>query len=95
MQQHTYREYRTWMVWLEQCLERPGITEWYIMQLTAVVRRMFAKYPEQITTVGQKLEWKETDPVVSVKATANKTTLKQRAYQAISIWAGRVGLGNK
>ena len=87
MEEHTHREYLTWMVWLKEERQTPKLTDYYLMQLAAEVRRVLSKKPNSI-----KMEHFE------LKSSTEKESLEQNklaADMAKTRWLTSVGVGRK
>lgn len=51
----THRQFIAWQEWLSMQLNVPDRHDYYTMQLTAVVRSIFAKNPKDITIDKQRI----------------------------------------
>jgi len=48
MREHSYRDYLTWMAWLDEQWEMPSRTDHYLMQIAMEIRREFVKQPPRL-----------------------------------------------
>ena len=55
MRAMSHREYLTWQAWLRKEWNRPSRTDYYLMQLSADVRNLFAKKPVEVEE--RKISW--------------------------------------
>ena len=54
MEEHTHREYLAWLAYLEDQWNEPTLTDFYLMEIAAEVRRVLSKKPNDIR-IGQFL----------------------------------------
>jgi len=54
---HTHEEHETWLYWLRDQWNQPSLTDHYLMNLMAEVRRIFAKNPRQVKAEDFKLKF--------------------------------------
>jgi hypothetical protein len=77
---HTYRQYTLWIRWLENQLDVPSPTDWYIMKLTRVVEYLFSN---------------KTRPALETyKLSFGRPTeddLKAQAAKSKSVWGAILG----
>lgn len=81
----TNRQYLTWQRWLDQQLNRPDRSDYYLMQLTALVSNLFSKSPSQVHEFLLKFN---TEPEVEMSA-------QQRSEMAKMAWAARLRIPYK
>lgn len=71
----TNREYRVRLAWLEQEIEQPNPSDYYLMQIAQEVRRVLSKKPNQIKLKHFRLKFdKETVENKEAKARQSKNT---------------------
>lgn len=87
MRSHTYEEYLMWMDWLDEQWNTPGLTEQYLMQIAAEVRRVMAKKPSSIKLKHFKLSFKRQKVQQDPKLTQEKALEHQW-----STWMGVLGV---
>ncbi len=73
---HTYREYLTWMAWLdEEEWEHPNPTQYYLMQIAQEVCRVISKKPEKIKLEHFKMQFsRAVQPPPKPKAVKDRMT---------------------
>jgi hypothetical protein len=57
MEQHTERELRVWLAWLDMQWNRPSRTDWYLMRVASEVIRARARDPGSVTPEKMKLKF--------------------------------------
>lgn len=86
MRSHTHREYLTWMQWLEDEWERPGIVPYYLMLVCAVLKRYIGKdfkaqpndFKLKFTRDSKQKKSKQDPEEVTRRAKANRWGSRKR-----------------
>jgi hypothetical protein len=86
---HTHRQYRTWMVWLENEWNNPSRNDHYLMQIIVEIRRIFAKNPASVTMPQAKLKFINKD---DEKPEPTEAEIAYATMQAKSRWGMLAGL---
>lgn len=81
----TWRQYLTWHEYLRQQWNEPDRHDWYTMQLTSIVRSLFAQSPYQVKE--SKLEFDMKPP-----PTAEEIAEHQKLQDKINATMARAGL---
>jgi hypothetical protein len=81
----TWRQYRAWHEYLLQQWNEPSLHDWYLMQLTSVVRSLFAQSPYQVK--DSKLEFDMKPP-----PTAEEIAEHERMQEKINVTMSRAAL---
>lgn len=76
------------MSWLEDQLERPGRTDYYLMQLTGEVRRSWVQHPGRVRTEDFRLRFEPPGG----RPPAATPTPEQEANIAKARWLALVGV---
>lgn len=84
MEKHTHREYLVWNHYLDELEKNPSKDNWYIIQLTAEVRRLFAKRPKRIKLKDFILKFgRQKEKVLDPE---------EQLRQSKSFWMGALGM---
>lgn len=73
----TWRQYRAWEQWSEDELNRPGLTETYLMQLSLQVARIFARNPRALELHDFRLRFGDDRSSSAGAPTVNPDTVTQ------------------
>jgi len=85
----THRQMVTWALFSEEMLNRPSLTDHYIMSLNATVARLFAKNPASIEGDNFRLVFKRKGAKLT-----EKERKEQLEFQKASLIARFGGMGN-
>lgn len=85
---HTYDEYLMWMEWLDEQWNNPGLTEQYLMQVAAEVRRVLAKDAKSIRLGHFKLKFTRKEATKQDPKLVKENAVKQQ----LTTWVGFLGL---
>lgn len=89
MRKHTQRQLLMWMAWLEMQWSRPDRTAYYLMQVSAEVRRGNAKKPAAVKMEHFKLNFGSTTSTTKKPVTPER--VRQVSEWAKASWIGVVG----
>ncbi len=96
MRQHTERELRVWLAWLEMDMDRPSRTDWHLMRLTAEVQALRGvkdvRFPDgQWLNFGKKGVDGATNPYASMSQEEIAAMIKhdQSLWLAVAGGTGR------
>lgn len=77
----TARQWLVWREWMKNDWNDPNRSDWYVMELTAAVKRIFADKPMNVTTESQKqtFTWKtvDADGTIHTEEPQQSSTTKQ------------------
>lgn len=88
MREHTHREFRTWMAWLERQWNEPDRADHYRMQIAQEVCRVLAKNKASITLGKFKIPFGWVKKKEKEKEKSKSEMLEQKTSQAKSRWMG-------
>lgn len=83
----TNRQFRTWLVWQGLSLNRPGLQDFYLMQIACEVRRVLAKNPGDIKVSDFRLQFGK-DEHTEQESVADR---EKTAALAQARWIGSMG----
>ncbi len=86
----TERQFRTWNAWLDQQWNKPTLTDHYLMEVGAEVRRGWVKDPHKVKIEDMRLTFHDSNQ----QAKPRKATPQQRilaAQLAKARWQGMMG----
>lgn len=82
----THREFKLWLRWLDDNYNKPSLSDYYMMQIAAEVRRVLSKNPDKIklkdfllsfdTSDKKEKGKKKVDKPSSIQAAANYAKAK-------------------
>lgn len=84
MERISYRQYSTWIAWLDQQWNKPDRSDHYMMQVAAEVRRVLSKKPQSIKLGHFLLKFEFVPP--------RPTTSKQALAASKAKWFAAVGM---
>jgi len=90
IEKHTYREYRTWMIWLEEQWNEPSRTDYYLMQIAREVATVLMKNSDTVKVGQFKLPF-EIKPKLDQNSKPPKPDAKTIATRAKQGWLARLG----
>lgn len=85
----THRQMVTWTLFSEEMLNRPSLTDHYIMSLNATVARLFSKNPASIEGENFKLVFKRKEAKLT-----EKERKEELEFRKASLIARFGGMGN-
>lgn len=99
MRELTYREYRTWLTWLDEQWNNPSRSDYYMMQIAQAVARKGIRNPQDVTVgmfrlpfVMKKGEEEEKEKEPSAPPPIPPFS---RVEVSQAIWLGSVGYTRK
>lgn len=89
----THRQFKSWMHRLEQRWNEPTITEHYLMQVAAEIRRTRMKNPGRVKLDDLKIPFTKVDELGKPipKAPPTKKELESASKASKTRWAARLG----
>ena len=81
-QEHTHREYLTWIAWLDEQWNKPSKTDSYLMQIAMEVDRVLSNNPNSIQMKHKLLKFVE--PVLSTMSPEQKLVASKAKWFAVT-----------
>ena len=90
MEAHTHREYQAAIAWLNMEMNRPTVSQHYMMQISQRVQQAKAKSPNKISLKNQILSF-----VTGKKQTKKVVSKDDQIKQSKSRWFAGLGIKGK
>jgi hypothetical protein len=85
MRSMTQREYEARMAWLDEELNNPSRTDWYLMQIAAEVRKSVVKDPSSVKLPSMKLKSSSPEPAKPITREEATARSKSRWFGMLSV----------
>lgn len=86
LKKHTKKQIAAWLIYLKERWNNPTVTEFYLMQIAAEIRRTNAKHPKKIKLDQLRIRFQDAKKKVSRPLTPQERKARTEASKAL--WLG-------